>query len=543
MSKKIPLHEPTYLSSLNENEKQEIKNKVNFKLKLTNFNTLKKMTIVGGLANALGGMFFIWILYNQVNHAILFNWYIALVAINIINIGWSGYFGIKYKEITFLLLNKWLKGLYVILAGLCLTWGSIGILFVTDNLHYQLFVITFLQIAALNFSFGSLFDFTLAVICITCLLLPSIGYQFYKAAYAISMAGQDYYLSIAFGVSLFILGGFLLIVCYIGYKLIISQGTLSFLNEALNEKLDNMNKFLELRVKERTIELEHSLQKVTHQATHDLLTDLPNQRLLVEFVQSAIKTSHHDQSLFGVVCFSINEIGRINNGLGYQAGDLAIKTIAQRFQEKFSIYCKITLSRQDTFVILLKNFNQYAEIEAKAEEFFSILDEAIYTEKQTIKLTASIGITIYPRDGTSVQSLLMNADAAMLTAKQRGGNSLSIYKSEINEHVSKQLEIESCLHDAIKNHEFTLQYQPFVDLKTGKICGMEALVRWHNPILGFIYPMNFIPQAEANGIILPLGEWVLRTACEQTSKWHTQGFTSLKVAVNLSSKQLQQKDF
>lgn len=550
MTKKIQSNKKTYLSSLSENEQKEIGDKVNYELELTYCNNLKKMTVVGAITNALAGFFVIWVLYQQVSHFTLISWYSILILCNGINVAWA-IFGYKYAEITPVLLKKWRYGLYFIMIVLCLTWGSMGILFISGNPFYQLFVITFLQVAVLGFSFTSIFDFILAIICITCLLLPTIGYHLYESMRQVATLGHDNFLNLAFSISLFMLGAFVLVVCYIAYKLTISQATLGFLNATLNVKLDDMNKFLEQRVKERTIELEKSLKLVTYQATHDLLTDLPNQRLLLEYLQSAIESANKNEHIFCVIFFSINELEKINNGFGHRVGDQVVKTIAQRFQKKFANNNPsnldnpnyiVTLSRKDTFVILLDRITKIEEIENKAEILFSILDEPIVTEKHAVKLTASIGITLYPRDGTEIQSLLMNADATMLRAKQCGGNSINMYKAEINADISKQLEMERNLHDAVKNNELILQYQPFIDLKTGQICGMEALIRWHHPTLGFISPIHFIALAEKNGVIVPLGEWVLRTACAQIKIWHERGYNSLKIAVNLSVKQLQQKN-
>ena len=551
MAKKIQTYPIKYLSSLSEAEKAEINESVNYKLELSNYNTLKKMALAGGFINALAGFFVIWILHNQINHSVLFGWYSVLLIFNFTNVAWSVYFGKKYAHMTVGLLKKWHHGLYYLLSGLSLTWGSIGILFISHNPVYQLFVITFLQIVVLSYGFGSIFDFLLVLICIVCLLIPTISYQVYDSIQQFFTLGNDNFLNLAFSISLFILGGFLLFVCYVGYKLTVTQATLSFLNEALNEKLNSMNQFLEQRVRERTADLEKSLKLVTYQATHDLLTDLPNQRLLLEYLQKSIDSSNSNNHYFAVVFYSINEMEKINDGLGYQAGDLVIKTIAQRFKNTIdnqhdlklkSTRYIVTLSRKDSFVIILDPVSSLDDVESKAEYLFSILEEPIVTESQTVNLTASIGMSIYPAHGADIQTLLMNADAAMLKAKQRGGNSLHMYQSDINADISRQLKLESSLHDAIKNNEFILQYQPFIDLKTGQICGMEALIRWIHPTLGYISPIHFIALAEKNGVIVPMGEWVLRTACTQLKAWHDLGYHDLKISVNLSSKQLLQKN-
>jgi len=551
MASKILPEKKTYLSSLSEDEKKEIEENVNYQLHLTNFNTLKEMTLVGAFTNALTGFFVIWVLYKQVSHSILFSWYALLILFNVINVVWSEFFAYGYPHLTIGLLKKWHKGLYFILAGLCLTWGSIGVLFVSQNPFYQLFVITFLQIAVLSFTFGSIFDFLLSLICIVCLLMPTITWQLYEAIMHVATLGHDKFLNLAFSLSLFILGSFLLIAAFLGYKLTNSQATLSFFNKALNEKLDNLNKFLEERVKERTIELEKSLELVTYQATHDLLTDLPNQRLLLDYLQKAIDSCNQNKHIFCVISFCINKLESINNGLGHEVGDLVIKTIAERFKKYLPnntinlwhpIEYIVTLSRKDTFIIILNNIFKLEEIDPAAENLFTILNEPIVTEKQIIKVTGSIGMALYPRDGSNIHSLLMNSDAAMTRAKQRGGNSIGMYESELNADASRQLELDSYLHEAVKNNEFILHYQPFVELKTGKICGMEALIRWNHPSLGFISPIHFIPLAEKNGVIVPLSEWVMRTACVQLKRWKIQGFNDLKMAINLSAKQLLDKN-
>lgn len=523
----------------------DIDKKISFEL---NKMECKAITL-GGITNIIAGAFVVWALYTNSQLVELIGWYVVLVLVNVLNILWALHF--EYGNATPVQLQSWRKFTRVILATLALTWGSIGVLFVSGNLHYQLYTIAFLLAVLIGFSFGSVTDFVGSALCIICILFPSIFYRVYLGIHALQHIGHDRDLNLAIGVSLLILGLFLLIACYIGNRWIKKFFKLSFENVALNEKLESMNKFLEQRVKERTIKLENSLKQVTYQATHDLLTSLPNQRLLLKYIDIAIKSADKDTHTFCVVCFSLNELEKINDGLGHQAGEFVVKTIAKRLMEKFGqpqandvnhVHYTITLSRKDVFVILIEPIVKLEEIESKVEALSRILDVPVSAGKQDIKLTASMGVSLYPRDGKNMTSLLMNADAAMLQAKKRGGNSINIYKSKINIDISKQLEIERNLHNALENNEFILQYQPFVDLKTGYICGMEALVRWNSPVLGFVAPDNFIPLAEADGIIIPLGEWVMRTACTQTKVWHDQGFTSLKVAINLSAKQLLKRE-
>lgn len=295
------------------------------------------------------------------------------------------------------------------------------------------------------------------------------------------------------------------------------------------------------------LKLENTL--VSYQANHDLLTDLPNQRLLPQYVEAAINAVKNTTDTVAIVCFSLNRMEIINDSLGLQAGDSIIQHVAARLNEfalqanknNNEIHYILTMSRKDTFNMVVSPIKPN-EAEAKIKPLFSILDEPFYLEKRGVKLTASIGVSIYRKDGEDIQALLVNADAAMLKAKQFGGNCIEFYRTEINAQVPKQLQLETDLHSALKNHEFEVFYQPLIDIKTNQISGMEALLRWKHPQQGFISPVNFIPLAEETGLIVPIGEWILRQACAQTHAWHEMGFSSLKVAVNLAEKQLRQRN-
>lgn len=543
MTYRVTFKKTREAAQLTVNEEREIEQKVEAQIARSHYSGIN----LGGIANCLSGIFIIWVLYGHIPNQLLFVWYGIIVAVSFIDSAWAFLF--RKSGDNPVQLKRWRYGFYVILTAISLAWGSMGVLFQPDNIHYELYIITFLQVVVLGFCFTSVTDFTIALIAISCLLLPAIIYRGYSAFQSIMTIGYDPSLNLALSISLFILGAFLLAACFIGAKMVRRFFRLSFVNVALSQKLENMNGFLEQRVQERTLELENSLKQVTYQATHDLLTNLPNQRLILKFINSAIRACESKQLLFGVVFFSINELERINDGLGYHMGDFAIRSIARRFQKYFeelnnagNINYLIGSFRKDRFVILIQPMQHQKELEHKIDPLFSILNETITISDQTLKLTASIGISLYPEHGKNAKSLLMNADAAMLVAKKQGGNSFNIYESTLNADLSKQLQLESYLHVAVKNAEFVLMYQPVVDLNTGMICSVEALIRWHHSTLGLIAPDKFIPLAEASGIIIALGEWVLKTACVQTKKWHEQGFTELRVAVNLSAKQLLKKN-
>ncbi len=198
--------------------------------------------------------------------------------------------------------------------------------------------------------------------------------------------------------------------------------------------------------------------------------------------------------------------------------------------------CILTISRKDTFNIIVSQINTEQAAE-KIKIFFSVVDEPFYLQNRGVKMAASMGVSIYPNDGEDGHSLLINADSAMLQAKQFGGNRMEFYRKEINAQLPKQLELESDLHAALDNNQLQVYYQPLVDISTGRVVGSEALLRWPHPIHGFISPANFIPLAEETGLIIPIGAWVMQEACRQTREWQKMGF-DLTVAVNLSEKQL-----
>lgn len=526
----------TYLS---QEEREQIAQNVKVKI----VKILAKMSLVGGVANIVSGLIFILIIHEWASPIRVSAWYALLLISNLYNIFLNYYY--KNKLAVPKPSTTWRISYLIVFTIICLTWGSITLLFLPPNANYHLAILAFLLAVVIGFSFPSIFDFTLAIISICCLLLPTIVFYLYQI---FKMNNLNYIAQIDIGISssLFILGLFLLIITFISSGLVMKFFKLSFTNALLSYKLEQINQSLELRVKER-IELEKKVEQVTYRATHDILTNLPNNRSLITFLKTAIKLSRQQHFSFAVIFFSLNEIDRVYNALGYVAGDYVINSIANRFKQKYGEIQNnkiedhnyiVTLFRNDVFVIIFKPIYDLNVIEDNIKQLFDLVEEPVYAQEQVIKLTASIGISLYPRNGRNISSLLMNADAAMLLAKQFGGNVFKMYKAEINYAITKQLELESRLHSALINTEFTLHYQPIVDLKSGMILGAEALVRWENPSLGRIPPDSFIPIAEANGIIIPLGEWVLRAVCQQTSAWHQMGFSTLKTAVNLSPKQL-----
>jgi diguanylate cyclase (GGDEF)-like protein len=465
----------------------------------------------GCLPGTIGGIpvgiaFFI-IFYGHTSTSLLIAWSIYY-SFALLNLG-SLYFAYKAYKHKFR-LSTWLLAYSIAMSMCALAWGLSTFLIPDDSIFRQYVTIIALLIFANGYAAGTIGVFELCVVTLTIIMIPLVAWCFLKA-------GPLYKL----------LGVFTLV--YYFFLLGINRRSTQWFKDSLKLKLENT--------------------LVSYQANHDLLTNLPNQRLLPQFIDSAINAVKDTKNTFILVCFSLNRMEMINDSLGHQAGDAIIKTVATRFnllvndlnKAKDKIQYIITISRKDIFNILLVPL-ALDEVEAHIKILFSVLDEPFYLEQQGVKVTASIGVSIYGKDGVDAQSLLISADAAMFRAKQYGGNRLELYRAEINEQLPKQLELETDLHAALKNNQLQLYYQPLVDLRTGQISGMEALLRWPHPVLGLISPVRFIPIAEETGLIVPIGEWVLQEACTQTRIWHQMGFTSLKVAVNLAEKQLRQEN-
>lgn len=408
--------------------------------------------------------------------------------------------------------DAWLLAYSINMCICAAIWGVSVYLIPTQNVLSQYIALIVLFMLTPGYATGTIGQFKLCVLSLSLIIVPLLVWALFKGAFFYNM-----------------IAGFS--VLYLGFLCGINRRSTQWFIDSLKLKLENT--------------------LVSYQANHDLLTDLPNQRLLPQFMESTIKAVKNTPNTFAVVCFSLNRMEIINDSLGLQAGDAIIQHVANRLNDFAALASKskdektrylITMSRKDTFNILISPLDA-DEAESKIKSLFSILDEPFYLEQRGVKLTASIGVSLYRKDGEDIQVLLTNADAAMLKAKQFGGNCVEFYRAEINAQVPKQLQLETDLHSALKNNEFEVYYQPLIDLKVNQISGMEALLRWKHPQQGYISPVNFIPLAEETGLIVPIGEWVLREACTQTRKWHQMGFSSLKVAVNLAEKQLREKNF
>ena len=274
-----------------------------------------------------------------------------------------------------------------------------------------------------------------------------------------------------------------------------------------------------------------------HQATHDTLTGLPNRSLLSDRLEQTILMAHRHRCQTAVLFLDLDNFKVINDSLGHDVGDQVLRTIAERLTG--AVRSSDTVSRQagDEFVIILSDLTEPENAAKVADKIIERVSAPFVLGGHDVSITCSIGISIFPKDGDDVSKLLRNADTALYRAKEQGKNSFQFFTVEMNTRLYERMEMERQLRLALDREEFILHYQPKVSLRSGRIAGMEALIRWQHPEKGIVGPDKFIALAEETGLIEPIGEWVLKTACGQANAWHTAGLPKMPVAVNISARQ------
>jgi diguanylate cyclase (GGDEF)-like protein/PAS domain S-box-containing protein len=285
-------------------------------------------------------------------------------------------------------------------------------------------------------------------------------------------------------------------------------------------------------------EAEARIQFLAH---HDALTHLPNRAALIENLQLALATARRQQSMVAVFFIDLDNFKTINDSLGHHAGDELLKRVALRLKSCIRENDLIARLGGDEFVVAITGVASIEDVVPVADKLSQMLTEPVPIENQLLNLSASIGISVFPKDGDSVEALVRSADNAMYLAKDRGRSNYQFFTPALHEAASQALAMESGLRNAIKFQEFVLYYQPEVLSKTGMLTSVEALIRWQHPELGLLAPGNFIPVAESRGLIVPIGRWVLGEAIRQARAWLDAGIR-VPVAVNLSALQFQQKD-
>lgn len=277
-----------------------------------------------------------------------------------------------------------------------------------------------------------------------------------------------------------------------------------------------------------------------HMAYYDDLTGLPNRNMFRKHLDGVLSKAEHQQ--LAVVFLDLDRFKMINDTKGHTIGDLLLEKVANRLKETVQSDGMVSRQSGDEFIILLENCerNQAAKV---SERILTAFSKPLKLDGEEFFVTTSIGISMYPDDGDDQETLIKHADTAMYLAKERGKNNYQFYTSSLHGLASRKMELENGLRKALEQDQFVLYYQPQVELATGKMAGVEALIRWQHPEHGMVAPNDFIPLTEETGLIVPIGKWVLRKACEQNKAWQNEGFEPIPVAVNISVRQIQDDGF
>ena len=284
-------------------------------------------------------------------------------------------------------------------------------------------------------------------------------------------------------------------------------------------------------------EAENEVQKL---AFFDNLTGLPNRLMLNDRLLHALDWAHRQDESIAVLFLDLDHFKVINDSLGHAAGDSLLKSVAKRLSGCTRKSDTVARLGGDEFIILLPNIKHFGDVTNLANKVLHAISRPFRIKGREIYTSTSIGISFFPDDADDAEALIRNADLAMYQAKDRGRNSYMFFSDEMNERLVQRMEMQSSLRGAVERNEFSLVYQDQISLQTGRICGVEALLRWQHPTLGLLPPNTFLDVAEETGLIVPIGNWVLKTACQQNMEWEKAGFTPLQVSVNISRRQLYQ---
>ncbi|HEV7768824.1 MAG TPA: EAL domain-containing protein [Thermoanaerobaculia bacterium] len=283
-------------------------------------------------------------------------------------------------------------------------------------------------------------------------------------------------------------------------------------------------------------------EQIEFHAYHDVLTHLPNRKLFTDRLRHGLTRAKRNNRPLAVMFIDVDHFKTVNDTLGHTAGDELLLEMARRLRECVREDDTVARLGGDEFTIILSELSHPEDAISVAQKILAAVQEPITILGMPIVASASIGIALYPEDGLDPESLLRNADSAMYRAKDEGRNTYQLCTDEMKQHALERLAVESRLRTAVRDQQLFLVYQPQINLLTGRTIGVEALVRWNDPMRGVVEPASFIPIAEETRLILPLGEWVLRTACHQMKEWHDRGAGPMRIAVNLSARQFQQHD-
>ena len=282
--------------------------------------------------------------------------------------------------------------------------------------------------------------------------------------------------------------------------------------------------------------------ELQHQATHDRLTSLPNRFLLLEHFASALKNAQRHNYNIAVLFIDLDNFKRINDSLGHTAGDILLEQIAQRLQSCMRSNDTVARHGGDEFTIVINELKDPENILDVLNKLYNAFKHPVIIHNHDVYVTFSIGIALYPHDGDRIEDLLRHADTAMYRAKSMGPNQYCFYASDMNIRGHELLALEADLRRAVVQNEFVLHYQPQIDLHNNRVIGTEGLIRWHHPVRGLVPPADFIPLLERSGMIISVGEWVLRQACKTHRDWRAAGFNDIRISVNVSATQFNDID-
>jgi diguanylate cyclase (GGDEF)-like protein len=283
-------------------------------------------------------------------------------------------------------------------------------------------------------------------------------------------------------------------------------------------------------------------ERIHYLANYDELTDLPNRNLLQDRLNQAINAARREAQRVIVLCLNLDGFKFVNDSYGHAVGDSLLQAVAARIKGAVRASDTVGRSGGDEFVLILPGFADNRDVLGSVQRALDLFAEPFLVDERELHVTPSIGVCLYPDDGEDAELVLKNADVAMHEARESGRNCFKFYAPEMGHRIEQYVEMETALRLALDQQQFEVYYQPKVDLSSGKCRGVEALVRWNHPENGLIEPGSFIPLAEKTGLIGPIGEWVLHTACRQARQWHAAGFDDMTVAVNLSAHQFSQQN-